>query len=183
MEYFDLLRGREHVISLSSMVSRMRERFGQEALRPAANLEFNSMTQGANETLEEWGDRVMSLAEQALGSSTSHETLQEQMVLRFLIGCNDQEASQHLMNHSPSTLEEAIQKVKNFKLARSATRPERQVSQLIVSPSRDSHEKARSCDSRGHLNKGQVKAIIRDSIVEYLENHYGPPRSSCELKS
>ena len=75
LEFFDLLRKRREGITFSYLTSSMGERFGQEALRPAANLEFNSMTQKPTESLEQWGDRVMNVAQQAFGSSTTHEVM------------------------------------------------------------------------------------------------------------
>jgi hypothetical protein len=56
LEYYDLLKTRNAYIPFSTLGQRMAERFGQQALRPAANLEFNSMSQRASETLEHRGD-------------------------------------------------------------------------------------------------------------------------------
>ena len=99
----------------------MAERFGQQALRSVANLQFNSMSQRASETLEKWGDRVMTMAQHAFGSSTTLEVLHEQMVMRFALGCRDTEAGRHLLNVPRRTLEDAIKVVKTFEMSKSAT--------------------------------------------------------------
>ena len=101
LEYYDLLKTRNTELPFSALVQRLSERFGQQALRPAANLEFNSMSQRVNETHEHWGDRVMTMAQQAFGSSTTLEVLHEQMVMRFALGCRDTEAGRYLFNVPP----------------------------------------------------------------------------------
>jgi hypothetical protein len=63
LEYYDLLKTPNVDLPFSTLAQRMLERFGQQALRPAANLEFNSMSQQVNETPEHWGDRVMTMAQ------------------------------------------------------------------------------------------------------------------------
>lgn len=41
------------------------------------------MTQGEEESLEQWGDRVMEVAQRALGAQVPGEVLQGQAILRF----------------------------------------------------------------------------------------------------
>ena len=171
LEYFDLLLSREQKPSYKTIVSRMSERFGQEALRPAANLEFNSMTQGPKESLEEWGDRVMALAQQALGSTTPHNTMHELMVMRFALGCADPEAGRHIINHTPTTLEEVIKIVKNFKLARSATEPMRKITQ-VRSPSRESGDKSRSSETKEKTTLEDLASLLEGAVRRGMQGHY-----------
>jgi hypothetical protein len=105
----------------------MMERFGQQTLRPAANLEFNSMSQRVNETPEHWGERVMTIAQQAFGSSTTLVVLHEQMVMRFALGCRDTDAGGHLLNVPPRTIEDSIKVV----MSKSATGTNKRVSQFL----------------------------------------------------
>jgi hypothetical protein len=69
LENYDLLKTRNADLPFSTLVQRMLERFGQQA-----------MYQRVNETPEHWGDRVMTMAQQAFGRSTTLEVLHEQMV-------------------------------------------------------------------------------------------------------
>ncbi|XP_062570193.1 uncharacterized protein LOC134232248 [Saccostrea cucullata] len=98
----------------------MKDRFGKTSLRAASQLEFNSICQRADEAIEQWGDRVMDTAQKAIGGGTSPEVFQEQIVVRFALGCNDGEAGQQLINNPPGTLEEAIKRVKTYQLSRRA---------------------------------------------------------------
>ena len=164
LEYFDLLRKRREGLTFSYLTSRMGERFGQEALRPAANLEFSSMTQKSTESLEQWGDRVMDMAQQALGSSTTHEVMQEQMVLRFALGCFDPEATKHLLNESPKSLEEAIQIVKTLNMSNLATsKRHTRISQVGARPSSsDSSRRERSSEH----GKDSYSDDLKSAIIE-----------------
>lgn len=56
----------------------------------------------------------MDLAQKAFGGGTSPEIFQEQLIMRFALGCLDCEAGQQLIDRPPDTLEEAIKKVKTF---------------------------------------------------------------------
>ena len=114
------------------------------------------------------------LDQQALGGATAHETLHEQMVSRFSLGCSDTEAGRHLINHPPRTIEEAIKLVKNFKMARSATEPKRQVSQISRSPDRESRERARSNGSHDRNTQDRVTQL--ETAVRMLQNQTRPER-------
>ncbi|XP_062580380.1 uncharacterized protein LOC134242320 [Saccostrea cucullata] len=61
----------------------------------------------------------MDTAQKAFGGCTSPEVFQEQIIVRFALGCNDGEAGQQLINYPPRTLEEAIKRVKTFQLSHS----------------------------------------------------------------
>lgn len=54
------------------------------------------------------------------GGRTSPGIFQGQLIVRFALGCHDGKAGQQLINYSPSTLEEAIKRVKTYKLSRRA---------------------------------------------------------------
>jgi hypothetical protein len=151
----------------------MAERFGQQALRPAANLEFNSMSQRVSDTLEKWGDRVMTMAQQAFGSSTILEVLHEQMVMRFALGCRDTEAGRYLLNVPPKTLEDAIKVVKTFEMSKSATGSSDRVSQVRGrSPTRDNHATSSRDSSRDEIK--QLLSEVRDALANGIRPKRDP---------
>ena len=154
----------------------MSERFGQQALRPAANLEINSMSQRVNETHEHWGDRVMTMAQQAFGSSTTLEVLHEQMVMRFALGCRDTEAGRYLLNVPPRTLEDAIKVVKTFEMSKSATGNNSLVSQVRErSPTRDARSPSRCDSSRDEIK--QLLSEVRDALAKCIRPMRDPGES------
>lgn len=120
LKYFDILRRRGTTLIFQEVILRLEERFGKTFLRAASQLEFNSITQKPEEPIEQWGNRVMDLAQKAFGGGTSPEIFQEQLIMRFALGCVDCEAGQQLIDRPPDTLEEAIKRVKTFQLSRRA---------------------------------------------------------------
>lgn len=117
LKYFYILSSRGEELSFPEIASRFEQRFGKGTLQAASQVEFYSMTQGEEESLEQWGDRVMEIAQRALGTKVPGEVLQEQAVLRFATGCNDTRVGRKLMESPPSTVDEAVHRVKTYQLS------------------------------------------------------------------
>ena len=92
LKFFNILLNRGEVMTFSSVVASLGERFGKGTLSAARHLEFNSMTQGWKESVEQRCGRVMEAAQYVLGTRVSGSVLQEQATMRFAIGCNDPSA-------------------------------------------------------------------------------------------
>ena len=69
-----------------SVSASLEERFGKGTRRAVHHLEFNFMTQGSEESVKQWDDRVMEAAQYALGVRVSGFVLQEQAIMRFAKG-------------------------------------------------------------------------------------------------
>lgn len=57
----------------------------------------------------------MEIAQRALWAQVPGEVLQEQSVLRFAMGCNDTRVGRKLIESTPSTVDEAVHRVKTIK--------------------------------------------------------------------
>ena len=68
LKFFNILFSRGEMMTFSMVFASLQERFGKGTIRAAHHLEFNSMTQGSEESVEQWGDRVMEAVKYALGS-------------------------------------------------------------------------------------------------------------------
>lgn len=67
--------------------------------------------QKVTEKLEDWADRLLSLAMKAF-LEIPEEHIYSQAVWRFCQGCCDEEAGQHAAISRPKSMEEAVNKVK-----------------------------------------------------------------------
>ena len=76
------------------------------------------MTQGSEESVKQWGDRVMKAAQYALWARVSGSVLQERAIMRFAMGCNDPNAGRQVLDRTPCTLDEAVRRVKTYQLSR-----------------------------------------------------------------
>ena len=75
------------------------------------------MTQGSEESVEQWGDRVMEAAQCALGARVSGSVLQEQKKMRFAMGYNEPSAGRQLLERTLCTMDEAVRRVKTYQLS------------------------------------------------------------------
>lgn len=125
LKYFHILSSRGEEMSFGELASRFEQRFGKGTLQAASQVEFNAMTLGSEESLEQWGDRVMEVAQRALGARVPGQVLQEQADLRFAMGCQDPRAGRKLIDNPPITVDEAVRRVKTYQLSRQALAPRR----------------------------------------------------------
>lgn len=79
------------------IVSRFEQIFDKGTLRAASQVEFYSIIQGEEESFKQHGDRIMEIAQRALGAKVPGMVLQEQTVLRIAIDCPDTRAGRKLI--------------------------------------------------------------------------------------
>ena len=93
------------------IVKKFEKRFGYQDLPETATVAFNTARQEAEEDLDDWADRVMTLATKAF-RDLPEDYMYKQAILRFCHGCNNKEAGEQVANFRPPTMEVAVDKVK-----------------------------------------------------------------------
>ena len=73
----------------------------------------------------------MEIAQRALGAQVPGEVLQEQAVLRFAMGCNDTRVGRKLIESPPSTVDEAVHRVKTYQLSHQVFDPCRREVRMV----------------------------------------------------
>lgn len=86
LKVFDLARCSSKELTMAAIVTRMEERFGKQQLPAAVALEFSTMSQGNEETIEQWGERIFDVTQRAFGPDVNLQVLHNQMVTRFTAG-------------------------------------------------------------------------------------------------
>ena len=94
MEYFDIMR-------------KLEKRFGFKDLPETAQIQFMQAKQTTEEKLEEWADRVLSLATRAF-KNLPDEHMYQQAIMRLCQGATDKDAGQYAANLRPKTMEDAL---------------------------------------------------------------------------
>lgn len=112
-EFFASLHEREPNLPFFDVVSRMESRFAFRELQETSLLAFMNCSQNKDEKVEEWADRVLTLATKAF-KNLPDEHIHKQAVLRFCHGSYDKSAGMHAANKMPSRIEEAIDCIKWF---------------------------------------------------------------------
>ena len=110
-DFYTLLVERDPEVDYITILQKMDKRFGFRELPETAQVEFHQSRQIPEEALEDWADRILSLATRAF-DDVSDEHMYKQAVMRFCQGCADKEAGQHAANQRPKNIEDAIDQVR-----------------------------------------------------------------------
>ena len=98
--------------SFRKIMKKLETRFGVKELTETSRAIFRQAFQKQDESLEDWADRVMTLATPAFVDLTE-DHLKKEAIARFCQGCTDKEAAKHAYFEQPETMEEALNLVKH----------------------------------------------------------------------
>ena len=98
--------------SFRKIMKRLETRFGVKELTQTSKAKFRQAFQKQDESLEDWADRVMTLATPAF-VDLPEDHLKKEAIARFCQGCTDKEAAKHACFEQPETMEEALNLVKH----------------------------------------------------------------------
>ena len=118
-EYFTLLIEREGHMQYLDIMQRLEKRFGFTEIPETAQIKLLSLVQKADETIEEWADRVLQLASRAF-QNLPEEFMISQAISRICHGCMDRDAGQHVVNLNLTRVEEVIDKIKSYQFNHAA---------------------------------------------------------------
>ena len=110
-DFYAILLEQKHKLTYRQLLSKLENRFGAKELPATAQGLFQQATQAPRETLEDWADRVMSLATRAF-RDLPEQYSNSQAVVRFCQGLADKEAGHHVCIREPKSIEEALNGVK-----------------------------------------------------------------------
>lgn len=110
-DFYAILLEQKHKLNYRQLLSKLENRFGAKELPATAQGLFQQAIQAPRETLEDWADRVMSLATRAF-RDLPEQYSNSQAVVRFCQGLADKEAGHHVCIREPKSIEEALNGVK-----------------------------------------------------------------------
>ncbi|MES9884490.1 MAG: helix-hairpin-helix domain-containing protein [Sedimenticola sp.] len=112
-DFYSTITERDEDLGFRHIMQRLEKRFGAMDLDETAQVRFHQAMQQPSESLDDWADRVMTLANRALWDLPERHVTR-QAVLRFCQGLEDPGAAQDVCIRRPVTMEEAIDHVKLF---------------------------------------------------------------------
>ena len=98
--------------SFRRIIKKLEARFGVKELTETSKVKFQQASQRPDESLEDWADRVMTLATPAF-VDLPEDHLKQEAIAKFSQGCCDKNAGKHACFEHPSTMEEALNLVKH----------------------------------------------------------------------
>ena len=110
-EYYALMVERKYDMAYKDLISKLEKRFGFRELPEMAQVQFSNARQTPEDLLEDWADRVLSLATRAFRELPENHMYQ-QAVVRFCQGAADKEAGSYASNIRPSTMDDAIDQMR-----------------------------------------------------------------------
>ncbi|KAH3694045.1 hypothetical protein DPMN_081484 [Dreissena polymorpha] len=111
--YAVLTEGRE-TVPYKELLHRLKERFDAKELPATAQGRFQAISQAVGESLDEWSDRVLTLATKAFRDLPQIYAT-EQAVAKFCYGLHDRETGLQVSMQQPKSIGEAIEKNRMFK--------------------------------------------------------------------
>jgi hypothetical protein len=112
-DFYSHIVQRDPDIEYFDLISKFKRRFDFKDVTETLILEFQNAKQKSDESLVEWGQRVVDLAMDAYHDMPD-ERMYSMAVRRFCQGVYDKEAAQYAANFRPATIDIAIRTVRNF---------------------------------------------------------------------
>ena len=110
-DFYAILLEQKHTLNYRQLLNKLESRFGAKELPATAQGLFQQATQAPRETLEDWADRIMTLATRAFKDLPEHYS-NSQAVVRFCQGLTDKEAGHHVCIQEPKSIEQALNGIK-----------------------------------------------------------------------
>ena len=119
LQYGAMLLRSQPTMPYRRLLHKLEQRFGAEELPAAAQVKFQQASQKSGETIEEWADRVQTMATEAFRELPESYSNQ-QVIARFCQGLRDTEAGHSTFMRSFRTLEDAMNEVRLFQHSKQA---------------------------------------------------------------
>ena len=116
-EYHAMVTDQEPDISFDNLMAKIGKRFGNQELPETAMIRFSNAKQGKDEHLDEWVNRVLTLATKAF-RQLPDDYMNKQSVLRFCHGLYDKISGESVANMRPISMDDVLEKVKWSKYTR-----------------------------------------------------------------
>lgn len=110
-DFYAILMERNEHLTYRRLMDRLEKRFGVKELAETAHARFQQATQAPGESLEDWADRILTLATKAFKTLPEHYS-NKQAVVRFCEGLLDREAGLRVGMDKPATIEQAINNIR-----------------------------------------------------------------------
>ena len=110
-DYHALITEIDPEADFATIFRKMEKQFGLKELSETAHARFEQAVQLIDEDLDDWADRILTLAGKAFKHLPEKHMVQ-QAVARFCQGCHDKEAGQSACNSRPRTMEQALDHIR-----------------------------------------------------------------------
>ena len=146
LDYFTITTQMGEYFSFREIMHKLEERFGAKELLETSKAKFQQASQHPKEDLEDWADRVLTLATPAF-RKLPEQHRSEEAISKFCQNCRDKDAGKHACFEQPKSMQEAINKIRHFQYITQAIegkktiRAVEEINAVDTSPSKSRMEK------------------------------------------
>lgn len=114
LDYFTYATEMGRNLTHKQIMKKLEGRFGVKDLTETSRVRFHQASQRPEESLEEWADRVLTLATPAFRDFSDERYCRQEAISKFCQGCVDKEAGKHACLERPRTMDRALNLVKHY---------------------------------------------------------------------
>ena len=143
----------------------LEKRFGIKELAETAQARFRQATQASGESLEDWADRILTLATKAFKRLPEHYS-SKQAVIRFCEGLLDREAGLRVGMDKPANMEQAINSIRWYQhlqqsvYGKSNKRDQRKQEEVYVKAAQETRVQNESLDEQSSSRISALEAAM-----------------------
>lgn len=154
LDFFTITTSLGEHLSYHKIMEKFENRFGSKELTETSRAKFQQSFQRHDESLEDWADRVLTLATTAFRDLPEHHRMQE-AISKFCQGCADKDAAKHACFEHPRSMQAALEAVKHHQYISQAVEGKKQTGRR-----KDDF----SVNTVGSLSEARVEQMIAKAI-------------------
>ena len=164
-DFYAILMERNEHLTYQRLMCRLEKRFGIKELAETAQARFRQATQASGESLEDWADRILTLATKAFKMLPEHYS-SKQAVIRFCEGLLDREAGLHVGMDKPANIEQAINGIRWYQhlqqsvYGKSNKRDQRKQEEVYVKVAQETRVQNESLDEQSSSRISALEAAM-----------------------
>ena len=150
-------------ITFSELVKCMEKRFNLKKLTETVRIQFQSARQSPGEDLDDWAERLLSLADKAF-PDLPEDYVTSEVITKLCQGCSDKHAGSVASSFRPKSVDEALERIKWQQYNDKAVFG----TGVRTRDTRENYDNADNCDGETQT-VNSVKTEGRDPIVKCVE--------------
>ena len=164
-DFYAILMERNEHLTYRRLMCRLEKRFGIKELAETAQARFRLATQASGESLEDWADRILTLATKAFKRLPEHYS-SKQAVIRFCEGLLDREAGLRVGMDKPANMEQAINSIRWYQhlqqsvYGKSNKRDQRKQEEVYVKAAQETRVQNESLDEQSSSRISALEAAM-----------------------
>ena len=164
-DFYAILMERNEHLTYRRLMCRLEKRFGIKELAETAQARFRQATQASGESLEDWADRILTLATKAFKVLPEHYS-SKQAVIRFCEGLLDREAGLHVGMDKPANIEQAINGIRWYQhlqqsvYGKSSKQDQRKQEEVYVKAAQETRVENESLDEQSSSRISALEAAM-----------------------